>query len=356
MKTDYQELEKNLLKHAVETVHCETGIRLILTNKNEFAEGYQDATLTIEGYEHLHFTAEIKRWAQQANLGALINQIKQLPFKGMLVADYVNPRMADKLRELDVPYIDVVGNAYVNEKPLYVFVKGIKNNPRNEIVHLARETQTRGRAFQQTGIKVLYALIREPELLNAPYREIAHATGVALGTVGWVINDLKQCGYLIEYDKKNRRLKNKKQLLNKWVEAYLEKLRPKLFLGTFTTENDYWWIDQQDEMLRYGVKLGGEVAAAKLTGHLKPEKITIYLPKKGGKEFLAKNHFRKDPNGNIQVYRAFWGTGTQNQFHFNDLVDPIVIYADLLATGDPRNIETARILYDKELTRLIRED
>jgi hypothetical protein len=28
----------------------------------------------------------------------------------------------------------------------------------------------------------------------------------------------------------------------------------------------------------------------------------------------------------------------------------------LLATGDPRNIETAKIIYDKEIAGLIRED
>lgn len=356
METDYQELENDLLKRAIEAVWHETGLKLTTHGEVGMDEHRYDATLVVEGYEHLRFAVEIKRWAQQANLGALINQIKQMPMKGMLVADYVNPKMAEKLRELDVPYIDAVGNVYINEMPLYVFVKGIKNNPRNEIVHIVRETQTRGRAFQPTGIKVLYALIRDPQLLNATYREIKDVTGVALGTVGWVINDLKQGGFLIEYNKKHRRLKNKEKLLNKWVEAYLEKLRPKLFIGTFTAENEYWWKEEREDILGFGAKWGGEVAAAKLTGNLKPEKVTIYLPKKGGKELLAKNRFQKDPNGNIQVYRAFWDTEVQNQLHFNDVVDPMIIYADLLATGDPRNLETARILYGKELAGLVRED
>jgi len=32
-----------------------------------------------------------------------------------------------------------------------------------------------------------------------------------------------------------------------------------------------------------------------------------------------------------------------------------LIYADLLATGEARNSETARILYEKELDRFVRE-
>ena len=32
---------------------------------------------------------------------------------------------------------------------------------------------------------------------------------------------------------------------------------------------------------------------------------------------------------------------------YEDLVHPILIYADLLATGNERNIETAKMIYDK---------
>ena len=363
MNTEYKEIEKNLLERAIDAVYREAGIKLIANDIHENGEIHHAAVIKVEGFEHLHFTAELKPWAQQANLGVLINQIQKLPAKGMLVADYVNPKMADKLRELDVPFIDAVGNAYINEKPLYICIKGIKNNPGNEIVHTIRETQTRGRAFQPAGIKVVYALMRDPELAAAPYRDIADATGVALGTVGWVINDLKQGGYLVEYAKNNRRLTNKKKLLDKWVDVYLEKLRPKLFLGTFATENDYWWMDLENNIVEYGARWGGEVAAARMTGNIKPEKIIIYLPKEGGKQLLAENHLHKDPKGNIQLYRAFWDekeTGV-NQFQtdmneFMDCVNPMIVYADLLATGDPRNLETARILYDEKLAGFVQED
>ncbi len=38
------------------------------------------------------------------------------------------------------------------------------------------------------------------------------------------------------------------------------------------------------------------------------------------------------------------------------LVPPLLIYADLMATGDARVIEAAEIIYDNYLTRLIVED
>jgi hypothetical protein len=41
---------------------------------------------------------------------------------------------------------------------------------------------------------------------------------------------------------------------------------------------------------------------------------------------------------------------------YPDLVPPLLIYADLLATADDRNIETARKLYDERLAELIETD
>lgn len=359
--------ENKIIGLAVEAVYRETGLKL-RTYDEPFLEGrYFDATIEVEGYEHLRFTAEVKRWVQQANLGAVINQIEQLPGKGMLVADYINPKMADKLREVNVPFIDTMGNAYINEKPLFIYIKGNKKGEQATKL----KTQRVGRAFQTTGLKVLFAFIRDPGLVNAPYRDIADITGVALGTVGWVINDLKQGEYLIEYGKKHRRLKNKKELINKWVDAYLQKLRPKLFLGTFTTENPNWWMDVDENVMEYGARWGGEVAAAKLTGHLKPEEITLYVPKEEIKHLLAENRLHKDPNGNVQIYKAFWKNKEELRQEYLEYiteseyleimeddfcVNPLIAYADLLATNDPRNLETARMLYDERIVRLIERD
>ena len=350
--------DKKLLGLAIEALYEETGLKLRPYDEPLLDDRYFDATLGVEGYDYLTFNVEIKPWFQQANLGAIINKIKELPGNGMLVADYVNPNMAEKLRKLDVPFIDARGNAYINEKPLYIFVTGNKNPTENKLL----KPQALGRAFQAKGLKVVYELIRAPELVNAAYRDIADIAGVALGTVGWVVNDLKQEGYLIEYGKKQRRLKNRKQLLNKWVDAYLQKLRPKLLLGTFASDNPYWWLDVDDNITDYGARWGGEVAAAKYTGHLKPEDITIYLLEDKLRQLLTENRLRKDPQGHIQIYKAFWNAEKWGQDYrrvtddLNGCVDPIIAYADLLATSDPRNLETARMLYDEKLVRLVQGD
>ena len=46
----------------------------------------------------------------------------------------------------------------------------------------------------------------------------------------------------------------------------------------------------------------------------------------------------------IEIMRKFWRFEPDPKFP--KLTHPILIYADLLATADARNIETARIIYD----------
>ena len=353
----YAEAEKDMLDAAIVAVYRTAGIKL-KANPGAKKDGREiDAEITIEGYTKTRFAAEVKKWAQQANFGAIVNQVKQLPGKGMLVADYVNPNMGDRLREMEIPYIDTVGNAYINEKPLYIFVKTTWAQ-RNQEMHapIAMQTRTQGRAFNPTGLKVVYQFLTNEKMLNAPYRDIASKADVALGTIGLVINDLKQGDFIIEVNPKNRRLINKRKLLNKWVDAYLEKLRPKLTVGTFTAENPLWWKKVEKVIENYGAKLGGEVAAHKMTGYLTPQEVTIYLETGNGAELFKDQRFRKDPNGDIHIYNAFWSKDEALENKYTSLVNPLIVYADLVGTGDIRNLETANELLGKEIAEFIRED
>lgn len=304
-----------------------------------------DAALKLKANgQTARFDAEIKHRLTNATLGALIPRLERFPNRGLIVTEYINPRMADRLREMDIPFIDTAGNAYLREPPLFVYIKG--NKPA-----ILKPTVIRGRLFQPTGLKVIFVLICKPELFNAPYREIAQAADVALGTVGWVMRDLREGKFLIDMGKRGRKLANKRKLFDRWTEAYPEKLRPKLVLGRYRAEDRNWW--KKIDPRQYKAHWGGEVAAAKITKYLRPERVTIYAPELPGK-LLLNYRLIKDLDGDIEFIRAFWNIETATKP--TDLVPPLLVYADLLATGDPRNIETARMIYDKELIELIGED
>lgn len=340
--------EIELLHNALEVFRNATGLEIAIEDE-EFtdAAGHRadaQVRLTAPGVEQ-RFAVEVKPHLTPTNLGIAVHQLPQSQRKGLIVTDYVNPKMAERLKALDMAFLDVAGNAYLNVPPLFLYIKG--NKP-VEMPHRKPPT----RAFQSTGLKVLFALLCHPDLVNAPYRGIAKAADVALGTVGWVITDLKELGYVVDRGKRGRRLTKKENLVERWVTAYPEQLRPKLMMGRYKAADHHWW--KQVPLHDYPEACwGGEVAAARLTHYLKPELVTVYMRGKPGSLLLA-NKLKKDPEGDVEILEAFWRT-EYGGLH-GELAPPLLIYADLLATGDTRNIETAKIIYEQELAGLIRED
>jgi hypothetical protein len=207
------------------------------------------------------------------------------------------------------------------------------------------------RAFKPAGLRMIYALLCNPGFENKTYREIAAATNVALGTVDWIMKELKELGFLLDMGKQGFKLIQKENLLQRWVTAYPEQLRPKQILGHYRGDQDWW---KQARLETLGAQWGGEVAAARLTQYLRPEIITIYTTTQQLNQLLLKNRLRKDPAGDVEVLERFWKLEETGQYE--DLVHPLLIYADLIATGNQRNLETAKMIYEQHIVRLIRED
>lgn len=187
--------------------------------------------------------------------------------------------------------------------------------------------------------------------MKKPYREIAATVHVAVGNIGWLIRNLKDLGYVIDMGKRGFKLIQKQKLLDRWVTEYPEKLRPKLLLGRFRGDPNWW---EQNNLNYEYAQWGGEVGATKLTQFLKPQNITVYVEQPHLDTILIKNRLKRDINGEVEILKRFWKAigETENR----DIVHPILIYADLMATANQRNIETAKMIYEQYLLRHIRED
>ena len=338
-----KDTEQEILQKALEGLQKVTNLNVQIQYGNyDF-----DAKIRIGLHEmEWDFPAEVRNRVTPATLGAFTQQPRLFSQeqKGLLVTGYVTPQMADRMKGMGIQFIDAAGNAYINEPPLFVFIKG--NRPADKY---PKERPTR--AFQPTGLQVVFVLLCNPGLEKEPFRQIAEVANAALGTVGWVMGDLRNMGYLLDRGKRGRHLHRRKELLNRWVTIYPDQLRPKNLVGRYGTPNVDWW--KNEELTDFTAYWGGEIAAAKLTKYLKPQITTIYVKGEPGR-LLLKHRIKKEPDGNIEVLKAFWNF--EYEWQFRNLVHPILIYTDLLATGDKRNIETAEIIYERELTRFIRED
>jgi hypothetical protein len=339
--------DQEILREALDAFEKATGLAVALYPVLEptiFKKDTSNAAIEIRLNDMvLHFYVEIKIKLTQPMIGP-IKQLLMKENEKIIITKYVTPQIADKLKDLNIPFMDTAGNTYIKGQNLYLFIKG------NRTVIPKEKLQTR--AFQPTGLQVIYTLLCNPKLEEENFRKIAGIANVALGSVGWVMQDLKKMGYLIDMGRRGRRLINKDNLLEKWVITYPEQLRPKKIIGRYDVIDPEFWKNKELPLDAYW---GGEVAAAKINNHLKPDMATIYTNNEAVlNKYMIENRFKKNPKGKIEILHAFWEK--EQKRPYPELVHPLLIYADLHATGDSRNIETAEIIYEQELAEFIRED
>ena len=241
------------------------------------------------------------------------------------------------MREHKINYLDASGNAFIQEYTgLSVFINGQRTVLKPEI--------NKDKAFTKKGLVVVYHLLIDNDLLNTPYRNISKITETSLDTVTKVLQSLRQQGFIVQVNDKKIRLTNKKRLFEKWADAYEMRLKPDLLLGKFRFKN----LDAQNNWKNIPLSKksfwGGEPAADLLTNYLRPAIFTLYSTETRN-ELIKTYHFIPDANGNIEIYKPF---ETISEVH---KITPLLVYADLLNTGDSRNFEVAQKIkeqYEKD--------
>jgi hypothetical protein len=250
----------------------------------------------------------------------------------LLVAPYVQESVAELMRQLGVQYVDGAGNAYLRRDGLFIDVRGRRRSDAPRPNDQGRPL----RAFRNTGLRILFVLLANPRMISASYRDIAHASGASIGTVQWVIKELEGTGHVASDGE--RRLHRQRDLLDRWVNAYTFDLYPRLTLATFDAPDPQWWTDADDDLRATHAQWSGEVAAWRTSPQLRPGRALVYASSTPSR--LAIDHrFRKaDGLGNVEIRQHFWNLPADPA----DMVVPApLVYADLIASGDPRQMEAA---------------
>ena len=347
-----RERERKLLEDALAALRCATGLTAaVVARQPRIPQGVRpDAAIEIAGHgKRLRFFVEIKAVDRAIALATAKQQLEPFGRHGVLVTPYLTAELANHCRtKLDLQFIDTAGNAYLRAPGLYVFIRG--ERPRGPAT-IAMGTRGGGTA---TALRVVFALLCKPELLNVPYREIVAVAGVALGAVGWVFFDLQGRGYVMGGKRAhNRRLLEPGRLIEEWVTNYPIKLRPKLNQRRFRALDPTWW---QKTRLTDGALWGGEVAANRLTGYLKPATCTIYIDPatklKGVARLVREHRLRADPEGEVEILDTFWNFPADPRQP--ELVPPLLVYADLVTTLDPRNLEIAKRIREEHIEHALR--
>jgi hypothetical protein len=187
-------------------------------------------------------------------------------------------------------------------------------------------------------------------MVQASYREIMESAGVSLGAISSTFDDLKRRGLLLDAEgTRHRKLLEPKRLFDEWVTNYPFVLHPKLNPRLFSAPDPNWWKSVQPDAL--GAVWGGEVAAERITGYLKPATQILYVEPAAMnsclKQLISTHRLRPDPYGKIEILEKFWNLPSDPKSP--EIAPAILVYTDLMMTLEPRNSEAARIIWETKI-------
>lgn len=330
--------EAEILERAIQQFIQLTGAGMNILHKELNTNGNNKADAIVElrmGDQKTTFWVEVKNEIREQNLARLLNQVKYKPGEWLLVCQYIPKPLKEILKKQGINYLEAAGNCFIRNEGIFFYI--------NDKAVTAERQPKEGKLWNQAGLKFLFGILINPELINAPYRQIAKATQVALGNIGPFIEELKQEGFLKEGMKNAVPflfIEHKEILQNKWTELFNTVLRPKLKEGKFRfvdPNKQRQWQEIQANKFYWG----GEAAGAVLTGFLEPEILTAYT-KLPAVELMKELRLVPDKNGNVEIMHIFWETP---MMEFLDgktrAVPPLLAYAELVTSLDSRNRETA---------------
>ena len=344
-----QERDRLLLERALQAFQRETGLlaqiqELYPAPTNRDKANQPDALVQIEVPGN-KYTLAVEAKRAGADRFEVINQIRlfwpeERTPELLLVTPYMTPALAERCKEIGLFFLDTAGNMYLRKPGLHLFVTG-KRRPL-ELQHI-EETRLNNAA----ALKLMFAFLCKPDLLNKTYRDAAQLGRVALGTVGQVVKELeaKRIVTTLGAVTQTRKFVNPARVIQDWVAFYPANLRPKQNPQRFRTTEIGW--AREIDLTKFDAYWGGEMAAQKLTRYLTPETLTIYT-RQNPARLIAGQRMRADVTGNVEILDAFWHPDL-DLTEDRDVVPPLLAYADLMTTTDSRNLETAKLLYDRHI-------
>lgn len=338
---------RQLLEDSLAALERLPGLKV--TYREEIAShphAHYDVLVTVSAHADTdNYAAEVKPRVTTRSLSSLLSRLVQVRQASnalpMLLTDYVTPAVADMLEANDIAYADSAGNVFLNGPAAYVLVRG----------HRPEKTTPRT-GLTKTDLELVFAMLRRPQLLQEPLRQIAVATGVSLGKVSNTLRTLDELR-LIRHQGKQRVLHDPQRLLDRWEVGYLEVVRPRLHPSTWHLGAKHTLGETHQRAAHLpDVLVGGEFAADVITGFLKPGTLTLHVPTGETKSIAVELQLRPSTSEpDVVLLERFLPPMDQADQPSTNMTratftHPILVRAELLALGSDRLREVADRLRD----------
>lgn len=253
----------------------------------------------------------------------------------LVVGPRITERSAHAFRVQGINYVDFAGNAFIRFGETLVDVRG--RAPLRDPVQPKLTPGPKKSPFTTRRSQVLFALLAWPQTAHRPIQQIARYSGVSPGLVHDTIQILVERGFMT--DTRSREILRRDELIDLWASEYPSGL------GSYAHESKFYGDPHSLKTVGdITVHISGEAAVPEL---LRYQTLTVYVSA-FDKKLIAANRWRRaDGDANIFVRPQFWVRPPFDSAGMNDptaklLNAPeLLIYADLLASQEPRQVETA---------------
>jgi hypothetical protein len=337
-----QVLNENLMERLESFIRNELGIKIIQgfqrfqSGSNSKADylmkmklGQYEIRVLTEVKGHVSNLQQVKKFVGLAT---------EFQGMGILVAEFIDVKIKEHLKKNGIGYFDLSEDIFI---PLNF---KLEEDDRDN-VKLLHGYYIKNKGFKaESNIKLLLYFLSKPEALSYTQRHLSENLDMSLGAINKALSNLDKVKLILSKGSK-RYFGKFDELVNRWRISYLDFEEKNLLLGKFSPINDDFYMDWKKKDLK-GISSywGGEPAASIRTDYLSPEVYRIYTYNDQVLPLLKELRLKKDPNGKVEIFRAFWPNEVNN---LDGTVPDFLTYCDLHNSGIDRNIETAKVLEEK---------
>ncbi|CAH0168088.1 type IV toxin-antitoxin system AbiEi family antitoxin [Microbacterium sp. Bi128] len=270
---------------------------------------------------------------------AAVERVMPLDFGAPVLAlgARITPRNADHLRGAGINYFDEAGNGYLAFGDTLIDVRGRTSRTPGEL----RKPTKSASLFTEKRSQVILAAISWPDLLSGRLQDLARAAGVSVSFTQKTLVALEAANYLDSFGPRDPgSLRNIDSLIDGWSAAFSSGLGSRENTRSFRGEFDPSTLPPDGSPLY----LSGEAVAPWITRHLTWTIYTEGIPRDAAQ---AGRWASDGLEPTIFVRQKFWSEPVPADTFAQERVrvaPPLLVYADLLASGDSREREAAHHL------------
>jgi len=266
--------------------------------------------------------------------GAMEDRLRGVDRNALYLLDTLSRKSETELRNTGVNFVTAAGQASVSLPGIHIDVR-LKNSPRQ---HARTNVPSRRseNLFSTRRAQLICCLLTWPDLLRLSHRDIAQVSGISIGMVPETLALLRLAGFA-DRSGGTDRLRSTEALIDLWTAAYPTGLLKKLTIAEYA--GDIPPRAKLDVLLPDAVVVG-ETALSDIRN---PQTLTVFVDDWNIRTAIQRE-WRKSEKPNIAVRKKFWADARGAYPKTTHLAPPLLMYAELNATGDPRLIDSAEAI------------